>query len=161
MRARHVVFLFFAACGGPAPVSSAFIALDRNFQGYTGWESFELDGGNIDEVHTAGTRRVFLNERPPEGATEWPMGTIIVKELSFTTFAMVKRGPGYNGNGAHGWEWFELFNDTPTSVSIKWRGLGPPLGENYSKTGQTCNDCHGPWVSNDSVLTPGYQLLQP
>lgn len=147
------------ACAPPEAPPAVFIALSRDFEGYGDWPSVTLDGGTIDVVHMAGLRRVFLNARPDAGATEWPVGTIIVKELPFTTFAMVKRGDGYNERGARGWEWFELVPDIPNTVLIKWRGLGPPLGENYSKTGATCNDCHGAHVVNDSVLTPGLQLL--
>jgi hypothetical protein len=149
------------ACGAPPPPptpGAGFIALDRDFAPYRSWEASSIEGAEIDVVHTAGTRTVFLNRRPQSGATEWPVGTVFVKELSFTTFAMVKRGAGYNTKGAQGWEWFELFNDTPTTVAIKWRGLGPPLGENYSKSGQTCNDCHGAHVDNDSVMSPGFRL---
>ena len=146
-------------CATPEAPPAGFIALSRDFEGYADWESVTLDGGNIDDVHTASPRRVFLNAQPDAGATEWPVGTIIVKELPFTTFAMVKRGAGYNERGARGWEWFELVPDIPGTVLIKWRGLGPPLGENYSKTGQTCNDCHGAHVVNDSVLTPDLQVL--
>ncbi len=158
---RYSLLLLLCACGAPeqSSPSSGFIALQRDFAPYKTWESASFDGGVIDEgVHTAGVRTVYLNQRPELGTTEWPLGTIIVKELPFTTFAMVKRGAGYNAKGARGWEWFELFNDTPTTVNIKWRGLGPPLGEMYGKSGQTCNDCHGPAVMNDSVMNPVFRL---
>ena len=143
------------------PPLTGFIALERDFAAYDTWESVSFDGGAIEEVHAGGVRTVFLNGRPDAGLSEWPVGTVLVKELPFTTFAMVKRGAGYNADGAKGWEWFELYRDPPTTVRIKWRGLGPPLGENYSMTGQTCNDCHSAHVVNDSVLTPAFQVLTP
>lgn len=159
MRPWPVLLFVASACGAPeAPPPAGFIALARDFEGYESWESVTLDGGTIGGGHTAGIRRVFLNARPDAGATHWPVGTILVKELQFTTFAMVKRGDDYNAKGARGWEWFELVPDLPNNtVLIKWRGLGPPVGENYSQTGQTCNDCHGAYL-NDSVLTPGLRL---
>ncbi len=158
----HVVWvLVFAGCAPEETPSTGFIALSRDFEGYENWESVTIDGGTIDTVHAAGPRRVFLNARADAGATEWPIGTILVKEMQFTTFAMVKRGDGYNAKGARGWEWFELLQNIPGELPIKWRGVGPPLGENYSKSGQTCNDCHGPNVANDSVLTSGFQLGAP
>ena len=148
-----ILVVALSACGPEESVATGFIALSRDFEGYESWESVTIDGGAIEAAHTAGLRRVFLNARPDAGAPEWPVGTIIVKEMQFTTFAMAKRGAGYNAKGAHGWEWFELVKDLPGSLPIKWRGLGPPLGENYSKSGQTCNDCHGARVENDSVVT--------
>lgn len=157
-----LVLALVSGCEPPSPdADTAFIALDRDFAGYERWEVVTLDGGAEDAGHAAGQRRVFLNARPAADAGEWPVGTVLVKELPSTTFAMVKRGAGYNAKGARGWEWFELFRDTPTTVGIKWRGLGPPLGEDYSATGQSCNECHGAQVLNDSVLTPDFQLLTP
>lgn len=163
MRYALLLLCFVAGCGQemPQPVPSGFIALERDFVGYESWEVKAFEGVFVDEAHTAGPRRVFLNKRPPEGSTEFPVGTIFVKALDFTTFAMVKRGNGYNANGAHGWEWFELTRDANDISRIKWRGLGPPLGENYSKSGQTCNDCHGAVTSNDSVMTPDFRLSPP
>lgn len=149
-----------AGCGPemPTPTPTGFIALERDFAGYDAWEVKAFEGEFVDEAHTAGPRRVFLNKRAPAGSTEWPVGTVFVKELDFTTFAMVKRGNGYNASGAVGWEWFELTRDASNTVRIKWRGLGPPLGENYSKSGQTCNACHGAATANDSVLTVDFHL---
>jgi hypothetical protein len=86
---------------------------------------------------------------------------MIVKELSFTTFAMVKRGADYNASGAVGWEWFELTRDANGSARIKWRGQGPPAGETYSAAGQTCNDCHKAAAANDSVMTEAFKLPAP
>jgi hypothetical protein len=147
------------ACGGAQLTGNAFIALDRDFAGYQGWEQFSFDGGEVDAAHPAGPRTVFINHRPDAGAPEFPVGTIIVKQLEFHTLAMVKRGGGYNATGAPGWEWFELFTDPATSkVGVQWRGLGPPAGEQYGRSGQTCNACHGAASGNDSVLSAPLQL---
>jgi len=114
---------------------------------------------------------VFLNHRPPHGATSFSVGTVIVKEIFPTdaadangakTFAMAKRGGNYNSSGAAGWEWFEL--DPPQSInpdmpSIVWRGVAPPAGENYGgSSGGTCNDCHSAARANDFVQSPPLQL---
>ncbi|PZR09361.1 MAG: hypothetical protein DI536_22535 [Archangium gephyra] len=158
--AALLVCFIVAGCGPEPepPPPAGFIALERDFIGYDTWEVKAFEGEFVDEAHTAGPRKVFLNKRAPSGSTEWPVGTIFVKELDFTTFAMVKRGNGYNENGAKGWEWFELTRDANDVSRIKWRGLGPPLGENYSKSGQTCNACHGGAVANDSVLTVDFHF---
>lgn len=155
-----MLLLVVAGCGAemPSPTAHDFIALDRDFAGYEAWEVKSFDGAFVDEAHTAGPRKVFLNKRAPTGSSEWPVGTVLVKDLDFTTFAMVKRGDDYNVNGAVGWEWFELSRDASNSVRIKWRGLGPPLGENYSKSGQTCNACHAGATANDSVLTVDFHF---
>lgn len=148
------------ACGpGGAPTdagSGSFIAFAADFEGFEAWDSSTLSEPGPDPVHTAYPRTVFINAMPPPGATEFPKGTVIVKKMPFNTFAMVKRGGGYNAAGALGWEWFELVEGG--AVAIKWRGLGPPIGEVYGKSGQTCNQCHAGAQANDFVLTPALQL---
>lgn len=151
-------WVFVVGCGAPpAPVPTVFIALERDFQGYASWESARFDGPALDTAHVAGERTVYLNQRPPAGATSWPVGTVFVKELGGTTFAMSKRG-AYNEAGAKGWEWFELARDTNGTLRIKWRGLGPPVGEEYSDSEQTCNDCHRGATANDSVMSTAFRL---
>lgn len=158
-----VVGAAFAACGPEElDTGSSFIALERDFADYRSWTSYDLgpDGGIIDTAHTSNPRVVYINRLPDAGATEFPQGTVVVKESPLNTFAMAKRGGGYNASGAHGWEWFELLRDeTSGQVSIVWRGLGPPAGEVYGKAGQTCNMCHAANVMNDSVLSLPLQVL--
>ena len=75
-------------------------------------------------------------------------------------FAMVKRGGGYNAQGASGWEWFELQNLTDGSggVQIVWRGLGPPAGEVYGGDPNAgCNTCHRD-CGNDAVCAKSVRL---
>jgi hypothetical protein len=107
---------------------------------------------------------VYLNQAPPHGSTEFPVGTIIVKDLgpgpgtAATTFAMVKRGGGFNEQGATNWEWFELQNNADASVTILWRGAEPPAGQAYSGEPTACNTCHGTAKSNDFVQSQPLQL---
>jgi hypothetical protein len=157
------VAVLVAACGpggaveGPDAGAGSFIAFSQDFEGFTLWTSSTIADAGPDPVHTAGPRTVYINALPPKGAAAFPKGTIIVKKMPFNTFAMVKRGGGYNAAGALDWEWFELV-ESNGSVAIKWRGLGPPAGEVYGKTGQTCNQCHAGATANDFVLTPALQL---
>lgn len=157
-----------AACGEAAPApepTAGFIALTRDLEGYRGWQRFEVGVEDLGASHPAGARAVFANRLPAAdaGLTEFPVGTIIVKEQPFNIFAMAKRGDGYNAadGGARGWEWFELFRDDQDRVSIIWRGRGPPVGEQYGATGETCNGCHGAHSGNDSVRSPALQLRSP
>jgi len=65
----------------------------------------------------------YIKRPPASGSSEFPVGTLIVKEATGGTipheiFAMAKRGGGFNRD-APGWEWFEL-QDQP--VVIVWRG---------------------------------------
>ena len=147
-----------AGCGAPVEPSDSFIAMARDFEGFEQWEKISLPGVGGDDAHVSADRTIYVNKRAPAGATEWPKGTILVKVLPFDTFAMVKRAGGYNMNGAHGWEWFDLVKGTNGELIIKWRGLGPPVGESYNKAGQTCNACHSTNVANDSVMTPALAL---
>ena len=72
---------------------------------------------------------------------------------------MVKRGGGYNAQGARGWEWFELAARPDDSLAIVWRGINAPQGEDYGGDPQGgCNDCHARAGRNDFVRSPGLRL---
>jgi hypothetical protein len=155
--------VLISACGAPAPSSmpSTFIALQRDFEGFESWEAFAWDSAGMGGTHDPGAVTVYLKERPPAGATAFPVGTIIVKVTpprDATTeekiFAMAKRGGTFNANGAAGWEWFELKRSTSGAPVIVWRGVGAPAGERYGQTDASCNDCHGAAADNDSVHSP-------
>ncbi len=145
------------------------IAFPADFAGYVKWTSTPGTSDIVSDpglVHAAGPRTVYINKRPPAGSKEFPVGTVIVKEIVTSEdvsqrkiFAMVKRGGNYNATGAANWEWFELARFADGSASIKWRGLGPPSGESYGgdKNGG-CNTCHGAAKANDYVLTKGLTL---
>jgi hypothetical protein len=170
-RAPLVALLVLAACssGGSAAdpaTPDTFLAFGSDLQGYRGWRAFPVDPllTVVEGIHASGTRIEFVNRTPPHGAAAFPVGTIIVKEIHANaavdsrTFAMVKRGGGFNSDGALDWEWFELQLDVDPVVII-WRGVGPPLGEKYGGDGQgTCNACHGTGKANDYVLSRALAL---
>jgi hypothetical protein len=109
----------------------------------------------------SGRRTVYINEVPAPGATEFPVGTIIVKttEADGKIFARAKRGGTFNSKGSVGWEWFELIETAKGEIVVKWRGVGPPLGEVYGGDPNAgCNQCHKLAVANDYVLAPGLML---
>jgi hypothetical protein len=162
-----------AACGGAPGTPSdviepgTFIAFASDFRGFHDWESFAVGTDPVaNSVHLAGPRTVYLNKRPPSGSKEFPVGTIIVKEVltpdlvTRDVIARVKRGGTYNADGAPGWEWFELTNTPDGGVLIVWRGIGPPVGGcSYLGTvGGGCNLCHGAADDNDSVLAAPLHL---
>lgn len=159
-----------AGCGsgGGAPGGSGdtYLAFASSFAGFRKWESFPVPEGSGDgTVHTLGPRTEYLNQRPGDGDTEFPVGTIVVKETTSEAladrkvFAMVKRGGDYNSAGAEGWEWFELKNLDESTVDIVWRGVGPPAGEMYGGDPNAgCNSCHGAAKDNDFVLSTEIKL---
>ncbi len=71
---------------------------------------------------------------------------------------MVKRGCGYNSDGATDWEWFELANVDANDVTIVWRGVGPMNNDPYAGNPELCNDCHSLARTNDFVWTAGLEL---
>jgi hypothetical protein len=155
---RHALAsMLLVACGAPPAMPTTGIAVASDFEGYEQWPSFELgvaDAGSSADggVHDFGfRRRVFINR--PTAERPFPVGTLIVKEEPFDTLAMAKRGGTYNAKGAVGWEWLELKRTAAGALAIKWRGLGPPVGEEYKASGTTCNDCHGAHAENDSALS--------
>ncbi len=146
-----------------------FIALDRDFYGFQDWQSFDLGDTVIDSL-PIGRRRLFVSEMPPPGAIEFPIGTKLVKvfederpSTEWEIYAMVKRGGGFNGKGALGWEWFELQTDESGVPVTEWRGTEPPSGRTYRCVSVTsnspdCNACHLASQSNDYVNSQPLQF---
>src|SRR5262249_18427728 len=109
--------------GGSGDAPNNLIAFTSTFEPFRTWTSFHSDGPVDDGTFPAiavGPRTQYINHLPPHGATEFPIGTVIVEARdNGKTFAGVKRGGGFNGGGAVNWEWFELAENP---VSITWRG---------------------------------------
>jgi hypothetical protein len=128
-----------------------FVAFAKDFSGYHGWQSYDVTGdAELAGIHDGSTVTEYINHLPPSGRSEFPLGTIIVKEATGGTiphelFAMVKQGPGFN-DALPGWFWFELENkdNGKDEVSIVWEGVGPPDGETYGGDPNAggCNSCH-------------------
>jgi len=156
-----------AACSAPAESSTTsavrdpFIAFGPDFEGFQAWERMPIPAAELDDPVHGGNRAIYVNKRPAKGSTQFPVGTIIVKQMESAggqTFAMVKRGGGFNPDGATGWEWFRLVAAGGT-VTIAWRGVGPPDGETYGgAAGGVCNGCHFAGKANDWVLYEGLKL---
>ena len=146
-----------------------FIALDRDFYGFQEWQSFDLGDTVIDSL-PIGRRHLYVSQMPPPGATEFPVGTKLVKVFEderpaseWEIYAMVKRGGGFNGKGALGWEWFELQTDAAGVPVTEWRGTVPPSGRTYRCISVTdnspdCNACHAASQANDYVNSKPLQL---
>lgn len=157
--------VLFSACGGSGGgmvEPDIFIALPRDFLHYDQWSRYPLPPRDVTgSPHLEGGSVLFLNEVPPKGSEEFPVGTVIVKMLADGTqsFAMAKRGGGYNKAGATGWEWFELRPATDGAPVIVWRGITPPAGEKYhGVSGGECNLCHQSGRANDFVQSEPLQL---
>lgn len=165
---RFWAFALLASCAAsPEPSGDVFVAFASSFDPFHGWKSIAAvppPNAPTSTVHTAGSWTAYINAVPPKGSTQFPVGTIIVKETMEpdpamrTTFAMVKRGGGYDAQGAIGWEWFELTNLASGGVRIVWRGVGPPAGEKYGGDPNGCNGCHGSAKANDYVWSQGFSL---
>lgn len=173
---RHVVTLGLlaaaavAGCGGGGSdgtddggTPDTFIAFTTTFEPFRTWTSFHSDGPPDDGTYTAdvlGPRTQYINQLPPHGSTEFPVGTVIVEVRENGTgniFGAVKRGGGFNKTGAVNWEWFDIYENP---VTIHWRGLGPPAGETYGgDPNGGCNACHiACGLMNDYVCSSKLQL---
>lgn len=152
----------------------SYIAVDRDFENYQRWTSFDLgDGQHV--VSQAGHRQLYINALPQPGDAEFRVGTIIVKVLelgddvgNWQIHGMVKRGAGYNSKGAYGWEYFDFTLNSEGIPRQNWRGQTAPEGESYQVTVFTadgvvvedvpdCNTCHQS-AHNDGVNTPALDL---
>jgi hypothetical protein len=157
-----------AAVPDDAPVDApfVFIAFSSSFQPFRSWRSVHDPGPPAGSFppDVLGPRTQYINQPPPHGATEFPIGTIIVEARENGTmniFAGVKRGAGFNPTGAKNWEWFELSEDSGSGqVLIQWRGYGPPNNAMYGgDPNGSCNTCHiACGASNDYVCSPELQL---
>lgn len=163
-----VVSLALGACDeAPAsPAPGEFVAIERDFAGFDRWTVFARGtGAAIPPAHLAGEGFVYVSALPPHGATEFPVGTMIVRVTTgggpaeWEAHAMVKRGGDYNAAGARGWEFFDLRLDAatdPLTPRVVWRGESPPMGDGYSVPDGGailgCNHCHSVAEDNDSVL---------
>lgn len=163
--------LLAGACAG----GGDFVALTGDFADYRSWERFDVPGPTTDDGHLTGPRQVWLNARPPAGATSFPVGTIIVKTAgsgddptAWTILGRARRdGGAYNADGAPGWEWFGLQADDAGRLAISWRGADAPEGVYLSLVDDTgappitsgdCNSCHALFGDNDTVATPALDL---
>jgi len=187
---RHLVpavVLALGGCSSSASVGASdaggiFLAQESDFDGYHQWTTYREDSGLPDSVsspsadggmavvHNGGLRIEYINKLPPHGSTEFPVGTIIVKEIPAQNqvFAMVKRGGSYNpydaGTGASAfsnWEWFEL-SGTESAVSFLWQGAIAPANQAYSGSDPyVCNQCHSAMGhGNDFVASPEIRLAR-
>ena len=155
-----------AACtensSGPGEI---FIAEESDFAPFQSWTSFTLPGNDplSSLVYPLGARQAFLNQRPPHGAREYPVGTLIVKAVQqddipqhWELFARAKRGGNFNPAGAVNWEFFLLIIDTDGTVRIASRGIAPQDDGHGDMSGimsagyfngqgiiAPCNVCHG------------------
>jgi hypothetical protein len=151
--------------GGEPDAPFVFIAFPSTFQPFRTWTSFHSDGPPDDgtfPVDVLGPRTQYINMLPPHGSTEFPIGTVIVEARESNgnkIFAGVKRGFGFNDTGARNWEWFEL-QEAAGTVTIVWRGVGPPDGEHYGgDSNGSCNTCHTSCgATNDDVCSAKLQL---
>src|SRR3954464_10541806 len=93
------------ACGtssGPGDASETFLAFSSTFAPFRSWTSFHSDGPTDDGTVPAdviGPRTQYINTPPPHGASEFPVGTVIVEARESglqKIFAGVKRGGGFN-----------------------------------------------------------------
>src|SRR4051794_33137893 len=116
---RIVLAITLAACGGggghgPGPEVDAgdgdagidapdsFLAFTQTFAPFRTWTSFHSDGPADDGTFmpdVLGPRTQYINRVPPAGATEFPVGTVIVEareNAAMKIFAGVKRGLNFN-----------------------------------------------------------------
>jgi len=155
-----------AGCVAFDPVENANNQLPA-FDNFCNWSSAPATNSEdaSDGIHAPGPLTVYWNNSPPHGSSTFPIRTIIIKEsqqadvTTRTAFAMVKRGCGFNADGALNWEWFSLADNGDCTMSQLWRGAFAPAGETYSnKPVGDCNGCHGMVVDNDYVWDSALQL---
>jgi hypothetical protein len=158
-------------CSTEAGERGVFIALARDFAGFESWITFDRGFDPVPPTHEGTTSLIYVDAMPSADAVRFPIGTRVVRverlgddPSAWEVHAMVKRGGGYNADGALDWEFFGLALDASTREPwIQWRGEGPASGDGYRPPdGGTellgCNHCHASATYNDSVLSPVLDL---
>jgi hypothetical protein len=165
----------------PGSPDATDLVFASDFCNYQSWTHYEFDGipdaaapdtltgdGGCSLTHNFQVERdLYLNHAPSHGSTEFPPGTIIIKEQHDDTnpgnwhvYGMAKDREGdYNASsGCAGWEWFELSDDAGAMCpSIQWRGPGP-MGSQYAGCANTtCTSCHAA-AGNDCVQSNALRL---
>jgi hypothetical protein len=157
-----------AAASGERDV---FIALQSDFRDFRDWMQFSLRTA-VMHAGVSGPVFAYLNELPPVDATVFPVGTILVKTVEigpateWTVHAMVKRGGGFNPQGALDFEYVDLAINADDIPVIMWRGEKPPSDHGYENLlgggadpmlEVDCNSCHT-GTDEDAVLSPQLAL---
>jgi hypothetical protein len=153
--------------GGDSGAPTVFVSQIADFNGFCNWSSAPATapGDAGDGVHGLGPLTVYWKKAPPHGATEFPVGTIIVKESqdadagARVAFAMVRRASqsAYNPAGG-GWEWWSLHDTGNCTFTELWRGPVSQGSDSYVGTpAGDCNGCHSE-TTNDFVWDTALQL---
>ncbi|MFO0680852.1 MAG: hypothetical protein U0234_02320 [Sandaracinus sp.] len=157
--------VMLASCSTPPPEPLEFVGL-------SGWTRFDRGTDPVHIDDPTGMSTVYIDRLPPSGATEFPVGTHVLRirgtgddPAQWEAHGMVKRGGDFNAEGAVGWEYYGLDLSRDASgdlvATTRWRGVGPPDGDGYAVADAGpvlgCNHCHGAATWNDSVI--GDELL--
>lgn len=148
--------VFIWSCSSSTESEEAeFVASLNDFQGYTSWTKVSTSTGPdplLQAAHGATdplTRNVFIKDDAKPKNDQYPVGTIIVKELRSEMGSleggltmMVKRGADFNPDG-DGWEWFMTSTDLTTVMT---------RGDNATAMDGMCASCHaGANVNNNGI----------
>ncbi|APF20842.1 cytochrome P460 family protein [Caldithrix abyssi] len=132
-----------------------FVATTQDFKDYKNWTLKATETGPDPFLKTAHgvndnfTRKIFFNATAKASNGEYPVGSMILKELTddqgnvqgaFTV--MVKRGGNFNPDG-NGWEWFMVSTDFSTVIT---------QGDNATAGDGNCASCHSAANVNNNGL---------
>ena len=163
------VALAGAGCGGTPEDAgdggASFVAFAPDFAAFSTWEHVTFESAAAaGATHVAGKRDVYINRKPPEGATTYPVGTIIVetRERHLYLIESETRALRYGiGVGREGFTWSGLLQITQKQQWPDWHpppemiqrqpylprfmagGPGNPLGARAMHLGSTVYRIHG------------------
>ncbi len=135
----------------PTHGAAEFVAVASDFSELLQWPHVDL-GVIAVGGHPEGHRHVYANRMLHSSERRYPIGSIVVKVVErghsmrdWDVVAMVKRGGGFNSEGAVDWEFFVLVIERSGRVRIAGRGEQPQSDhpDEYLAGDVGCNDCHG------------------
>ena len=163
-----------AACGGAKDSGGAsacmpepFISFTRDFEDLDAWSTAEL-GGPDNEAHAAGGQ-LFSRALGLDADGGLCAGSMLVRsqpavaDSPASLHGMVKRGGGFNADGAVGWEWFGLGRSEAGAPVVLWRGEEAPSDVGYNNGVElveaNCNACHAAGAEHDHLMSEEARAL--
>lgn len=144
-----------------------FIAFTRDFEDLRAWPQVALSGP-ANAAHASGGA-LYASVLGLDADGGLCAGSALVREQPANAagpaslHGMVKRGGGFNAEGAVGWEWFGFGESADGEPVVLWRGDEAPSEVGYNNGVELieadCNGCHQAGAAFDFLMSEEARAL--